>query len=78
MTTFFGIGIYLIFQFSIVFVCILLGYFIYDKRYKRNHGNKVPKGFEVTNEVNLDPVTGEKIRVYYNAETGERFYRKEN
>ncbi|MGE7922660.1 hypothetical protein ACQKND_05700 [Viridibacillus arvi] len=78
MTTFFGIGIYLIFQFSIVFVCILLGYFIYDKRYKRNHGNKVPKGFEVTNEVNLDPVTGEKIRVYYNAETSERFYRKEN
>ncbi|MGE7837073.1 hypothetical protein [Viridibacillus arvi] len=78
MTTFFGIGIYLIFQFSIVFVCILLGYFIFDKRYKRNHGNKVPKGFEVTNEVNLDPVTGEKIRVYYNAETGERFYRKEN
>ncbi|MGF9975286.1 hypothetical protein [Viridibacillus arvi] len=68
----------MIFQFSIVFVCILLGYFIYDKRYKRNHGNKVPKGFEVTNEVNLDPVTGEKIRVYYNAETGERFYRKEN
>ncbi|MGE7933700.1 hypothetical protein [Viridibacillus arvi] len=78
MTTFFGIGIYLIFQFSIVFVCILLGYFIYDKRYKRNHGNKIPKGFEITNEVNLDPVTGEKIRVYYNAETGERFYRKEN
>ncbi|MGG0666667.1 hypothetical protein ABE042_21550 [Viridibacillus arvi] len=78
MTTFFGIGIYLIFQFSIVFVCILLGYFIFDKRYKRNHGKKVPKGFEVTNEVNLDPVTGEKIRVYYNAETGERFYRKEN
>lgn len=78
MTTFFGISLYLIFQFSIVFVCILLGYFIYDKRYKRNHGKKVPKGFEVTNEVNLDPVTGEKIRVYYNTETGERFYRKEN
>jgi hypothetical protein len=78
MTTFFGIGIYLIFQFSIVFVCILLGYFKFDKRYKRNHGKKVPKGFEVTNEVNLDPVTGEKIRVYYNTETGERFYRKEN
>jgi len=77
MTTFLGIGIYLIFQISIALVCILLGYFIYDKRYKRNHGKEVPKGFEVTNEVNLDPVTGEKKRVYYNAETGERFYRKE-
>ncbi|MGE7687671.1 hypothetical protein ACQKMI_00515 [Lysinibacillus sp. NPDC097214] len=60
MTTFLGIGIYLIFQISIALVCILLGYFIYDKRYKRNHGKEVPKGFEVTNEVNLDPVTGEK------------------
>lgn len=77
MTTFLGIGIYLIFQISIALVCILLGYFIYDKRYKRNHGKEVPKGFEVTNEVNLDPVTGEKKRVYYNAETGERFYKKE-
>ncbi|MGE7921110.1 hypothetical protein ACQKM9_19540 [Viridibacillus sp. NPDC093762] len=77
MTTFLGIGIYLLFQISIALVCILLGYFIYDKRYKRNHGKEVPKGFEVTNEVNLDPVTGEKKRVYYNAETGERFYRKE-
>ncbi|MFJ7954567.1 hypothetical protein ACIQZG_24000 [Lysinibacillus sp. NPDC096418] len=77
MTTFLGIGIYLIFQISIALVCILLGYFIYDKRYNRNHGKEVPKGFEVTNEVNLDPVTGGKKRVYYNAETGERFYRKE-
>lgn len=77
MTTFLGIGIYLIFQISIALVCILLGYFIYDKRYKRNHGKEVPKGFEVTNEMNLDPVTGEKKRVYYNAETGERFYKKE-
>ena len=77
MTTFFGIGIYIIFEIIAVLVCILLGYFVYDKRYKRNHEMEVPKGFELTNEVNLDPVTGEKTRVYYNPETGERFYRKE-
>lgn len=57
-------------------VCILLGYFIYDKRYKKNQGGKVPAGFIPTEEVNVDPVTGEKTKVYYNPETGERFYKK--
>ncbi|WP_316572390.1 hypothetical protein [Neobacillus sp. YIM B06451] len=57
-------------------VCILLGYFIYDKRYKKNQGAKVPAGFIATDEINVDPVTGEKTKVYYNPETGERFYRK--
>lgn len=77
MTTFFGISIYIIFEIIAVLVFILLGYFVYDKRYKRNDEMEVPKGFELTNEVNLDPVTGEKTRVYYNPATGERFYKKE-
>ncbi|MFJ8261977.1 hypothetical protein ACIQ4I_08500 [Rummeliibacillus sp. NPDC094406] len=77
MTTIFGIGIYVIFEIIAVLVCILLGYFVYDKRYKNNNETKAPAGFELTNEVNLDPVTGEKTRVYYNPKTGERFYRKE-
>lgn len=63
-------------QILVVILCILLGYFIYDKRFNRNHGVEIPEGFEPTNEVNLDPVTGEKTRVYYNQETGERFYKK--
>ncbi|MEH7072607.1 hypothetical protein [Neobacillus drentensis] len=61
----------------ILIVCILLGYFIYDKRYKCNQGVKVPDGFQSTEEINIDPVTGEKTRVYYNPDTGERFYKKE-
>jgi hypothetical protein len=73
---FFVIGMYMV-EFLAVIVCILLGYFIYDKRFNRNHGLKVPRGFESTDEINLDPVTGEKTRVYYNHETGERFYKKE-
>lgn len=77
MTMIFGVSIYILFQIVVVIVCILLGYFIYDKRYKRNQGQEIPKGFEKTDEVSLDPVTGEKIRVYYNSETGERFYKKE-
>ncbi|RKD23771.1 hypothetical protein BEP19_04905 [Ammoniphilus oxalaticus] len=57
--------------------CILLGYFIYDKRFNRNHGNEVPNGFIATQEVNIDPVTGIKTTVYYNPKTGERFYKQE-
>jgi hypothetical protein len=70
------IGIYAI-QALGALILILLGYFIYDKRFKRNHGVEIPKGFERTEEVNLDPVTGEKTRVYFNPDTGERFYKKE-
>ncbi|MDM5360537.1 hypothetical protein [Peribacillus sp. ACCC06369] len=68
---------YYILQIIIVILCILLGYFIYDKRINRNHGVKVPDGFQSTDEINIDPVTGEKTRVYYNPDTGERFYKKE-
>lgn len=70
------VGIYLV-QIIAVIAFILLGYFIYDKRFRRNHGMKVAEGFEQTEEVNIDPVTGEKTRVYYNPKTGERFYKKE-
>lgn len=69
-------GFYVI-EIIAVIICILLGYFIYDKRLRRNHGEKVPPGFKATEEVNIDPVTGDKTRVYYNEETGERFYRRE-
>lgn len=64
---------------QIIFVigCLLLGYFVYDKRYNRNHGLDVPNGFHSTEEINIDPVTGVKTRVYYNPDTGERFYKKE-
>jgi len=70
------IGIYAL-QVIIVILCILLGYFIYDKRLRRNHGTEVPHGFHSTEEINIDPVNGEKTRVYYNPDTGERYYRKE-
>jgi glycerol uptake facilitator-like aquaporin len=70
------IGYYLL-QFIGAIICILLGYFIYDKRFRKNHGEQVPKGFERTDEVNIDPVLGEKTRVYFNPDTGERFYKKE-
>jgi uncharacterized protein YneF (UPF0154 family) len=64
-------------QIIAVIVFILLGVFIYDKRFKSQQGEKVPVGFEKTDEINIDPVTNEKTRVYYNSQTGERFYQKE-
>jgi len=64
-------------QILFLIICLLLGYFIYDKRSNRNHGNQIPDGFQRTNEVNIDPVTGEKTRVYYNPDSGERFYKRE-
>jgi hypothetical protein len=33
-----------------------------------------PPGFILTNEVNIDPTTGVEQRVWYNPETGERWY----
>jgi hypothetical protein len=72
----FVIGYYVL-QVIILVICISLGYFIYDKRLNRNHGAKVPDGFQSTEEINIDPVTGEKTRVYFNPDTGERFYKKE-
>ena len=64
-------------QLIAIIVFILLGVLIYDKRFKNRQGEKVPAGFEKTEEVNIDPVTNEKTRVYYNSQTGERFYKKE-
>ena len=72
----FVIGFYVI-ETIIIIICIFLGYFIYDKRFNRNHGMKVPDGFQSTGEINIDPVTGEKSRVYYNPDTGERFYKRQ-
>lgn len=70
------IGYYVI-QAIVIIACVLLGYFIYDKRFKRNHGAQVPDGFQPTEEINIDPVTGETTRVYYNPASGERYYKKE-
>ncbi|WML26234.1 hypothetical protein [Neobacillus sp. OS1-33] len=51
--------------------------FVFDKRFKSRQDEKVPAGFKKTEEINIDPVTNEKTRVYYNYQTGERFYKKE-
>lgn len=61
-------GVILLTVVSLVFI---------DKRYRKNHGFKVPDGFERTEEVTIDPNNNKRFRVYYNEKTGERFYHEE-
>lgn len=58
-------------------VLALLSWFIWDKRYRRNHGTDIPKGYIATDEVFIDPINGKKLKVYYDPQTGNRFYREE-
>lgn len=72
----FIIGFYVILGGALLIVVIISIAFI-DKRYRKNHGSQIPKGFERTEEVMIDPNTNVKLRVYYNEKTGERFYHEE-
>ena len=58
-------------------IIAFVSWFIWDKRYHKNHGSEIPKVFEPTDEVSIDPVNGKKHRVYYNPKTGGRFYHEE-
>lgn len=70
------ISIYVLLEIGIIVIAII-SWFIWDKRYKKNHGESVPEGFEATNEVTVDPKDSIKYRVYFNPKTGERFYHRE-
>ncbi|NRF90318.1 HD family phosphohydrolase [Paenibacillus frigoriresistens] len=62
-------------------ILLLLGYFIYDKRYKNNGSttpNKPSNGFVSTSEVFIDPKDGFTYRVYYNPRSGDREYIRES
>ncbi|VEF47646.1 Uncharacterised protein [Bacillus freudenreichii] len=63
-------------QILILITLIIVSWFIWDKRFKK-HGREVPAGFQKTNEISIDPTTKKRLTVYYNPETGERFYKEE-
>ena len=58
-------------------VVALLSWFIWDKRYRKNHGTDIPKGYVATDEVFIDPLSGKNLKVYYNPQTGDRFYHED-
>lgn len=60
----------------VLIVLAILSWLYYDKRYKKSE-TKVPSGYIWTEEISIDPSTGKKERVYYNPDTGDRFYKQE-
>jgi hypothetical protein len=57
----------------VVIVFAIVGYFIWDRRYRgANQGN-----FKPTNEVFKDPTSGKLTRVYEDPATGKRQYKEE-
>ena len=58
---------------AVVLVFAVVGYFVWDRRYR---GGK--EGiFKRTDEVFIDPTSGRRTRVYEDPETGKRQYREE-
>lgn len=64
-------------QLLVLIILIVGSWLIWDRRFKTKHGQQVPKGFVRTNEVSIDPTTSKRLVVYFNEETGERFYKEE-
>ncbi|MBW8351092.1 hypothetical protein K0H71_16835 [Bacillus sp. IITD106] len=65
-------------QIIIAIILIFGSWFIWDRRFKTKHGQKVPDGFVRTKEVSIDPTTKKRLVVYFNPNTGERFYKEED
>jgi len=59
----------------IVIVFAVVGYFIWDKRYR---GGGTAGNLKRTGEVFKDPTTGKMTRVYEDPSTGRREYREES
>ncbi len=57
----------------IVLVFAIIGYFIWDRRYRGDQGG----AFKPTGEVFRDPTSGKMTRVYEDTSTGRRQYREE-
>jgi hypothetical protein len=64
-------------QLLFLLVLIIGSWLIWDRRFKTKHGQQVPHGYVRTNEISIDPTTNKRLIVYFNPETGERFYKEE-
>ena len=60
--------------FGIVAVFAVVGYFVWDKRYRGGGAGS----FKPTGEVFKDPTSGKLTRVYEDPSTGKREYREES
>ena len=62
-----------LFVWAVVIVFAIVGYFIWDRRYRGGVGGS----FKPTAEVFRDPSSGKLTRVYEDPSTGQRQYRDE-
>ncbi len=58
---------------AIVIVFAVIGYFLWDRRYR----GSADGAFKPTAEVFTDPTSGQRMRVYEDPTTGKRQYRNE-
>ncbi|MGE5450126.1 MAG: hypothetical protein ACM3PA_01965, partial [Methanomassiliicoccales archaeon] len=56
------LGLYVLAQISILILAVV-SYVFWDKRYRKNHGSNIPRDFEKTEEITVDPQTGTRLRV---------------
>ena len=68
-----GLALYLVWV-GIVLVFAVIGYFVWDQRYRGRGGDS----FKPTGEVFRDPTSGKMTRVYEDPKTGQRQYREES
>jgi uncharacterized protein YneF (UPF0154 family) len=71
------LSIYFGIQLLIVIIA-LIGTFLYRHRRLKQSKFHPPFGFQKTNELFIDPTTGVKQQVWFNPDTGERFYQEIN
>ncbi|GMA51882.1 hypothetical protein GCM10025857_32390 [Alicyclobacillus contaminans] len=67
------VSYYFLFELAIVVLAILTTMWFRARR-RRARLKEPPKGFVLTDESFIDPTTGVKQRVWYNPNTGERYY----
>ncbi|MFS1512806.1 hypothetical protein VQL36_10290 [Chengkuizengella sp. SCS-71B] len=59
----------------IIIIGALLLQPLLDKRADDGDGDRIPAGYEETNEIFIDPISKERKQVYYNSKNGDRYYR---
>ncbi|NBI28985.1 hypothetical protein [Chengkuizengella marina] len=66
-----------LFAFAPIFIIIgaLLLQPLLDRRADDKDGDKIPPGYEETDEIFIDPISKERKQVYYNSKNGDRYYR---
>ncbi|SEP10343.1 hypothetical protein [Paenibacillus sp. OV219] len=67
------LSVYFAIQLLIVILAVV-GTLWYRRNRLAQRSNQPPRGFQLTDEIFIDPTTGIKQQVWFNPRTGDRFY----